>query len=92
MKILLDPKKIVVAKGEVEDLGGNAYKLDGRIYPAHLELTCVEYTGKIRVQKDKFINGKVVENEDYIAPIEPETIFDIRKEIDLLKDELKRMK
>lgn len=65
MKVLLNNDNVVIAKGNIEDLGNNSYKANGSIFGTNLGLTLVETNlldADIVPQRDKIVDGVKVEN------------------------------
>ena len=77
MKILVNNKGVVVAKGELQEfnqdeknagysVANGSYKINNRIYPEHLNLQLKELDLDPEVQKHKIENDLIVENLDYV--------------------------
>ena len=68
MQILLNKDNVVIAKGNIEDLGGGNFKAQGSIFGSQFELTLLETDlpdEGIIPQRDKIINGVKVANANF---------------------------
>jgi hypothetical protein len=79
VKILVNNKNVVVHKSETilmdEGKGGYYDVTNDIIFPTVLDLTLIDNAPEdIRLQKDKYIDGKIVTNENYQEPFDIELV------------------
>ena len=66
MKIILR-ENIVIAKGDTAEIVANGILMNGIIY-GELNLVLIDTELDPRIQQDMIVDGKIVENPNYIVP------------------------
>lgn len=95
MKILIDKNNVVVHKSKTivmdEGKGGYFDITENIVFPTILNVILIEgVSDGIRVQKDKYVDGEIVPNENYQEPFDLEAIVRQQQKIidQLLVDSL----